>query len=71
MLVFKSKIMSRINGLDLGTDDYIIKTFDFLKLKAKIYAVIRRFNGITNPKIVINFFIINPASRIAKYRITS
>ncbi|CEQ22041.1 DNA-binding response regulator [[Clostridium] sordellii] len=50
-------------GLDLGADDYIIKPFQIIELRARIQAVIRRFYGRTNPTIEVGPLSINPSSR--------
>ncbi|KPI48554.1 chemotaxis protein CheY [Clostridioides difficile] len=50
-------------GLDLGADDYIVKPFQIIELRARIQAVIRRFYGRTNPDIKAGPITINPASR--------
>jgi DNA-binding response OmpR family regulator len=36
---------SRVTGLDLGADDYIVKPFNFTEMMARIRAVIRRQTG--------------------------
>lgn len=36
------EIEDRIKGLDLGANDYLVKPFDFLELKARIRALMRR-----------------------------
>lgn len=36
------EIEDRIKGLDLGANDYLVKPFDFLELKARIRALLRR-----------------------------
>ncbi len=50
-------------GLDLGADDYIVKPFQIIELRARIQAVIRRFYGRTNPNIEVGPLTINPSSR--------
>ena len=50
-------------GLDLGADDYIVKPFQIIELRARIHAVIRRFYGRTNPDIEAGPIKINPSSR--------
>lgn len=42
MLTAKGDTMDRIQGLDLGADDYIVKPFDAKELLARIKAVLRR-----------------------------
>ncbi|CEO20991.1 response regulator transcription factor [Paraclostridium sordellii] len=50
-------------GLDLGADDYIVKPFQIIELRARIQAVIRRFYGRTNPTIEVGPLSIHPSSR--------
>lgn len=35
----------RVKGLELGADDYVVKPFSFMELKARIAAVLRRSPG--------------------------
>ncbi len=57
-----------ILGLDLGADDYISKPFNLIELRARIHAVVRRFNGRTNPKIILGSLVICPESRSVTYK---
>ncbi|TDW25985.1 DNA-binding response OmpR family regulator [Breznakia blatticola] len=59
----RDEIEQRALGLDLGADDYVIKPFDLLELRARIHAVIRRFHGRVNPVISIGRLQVNPLSR--------
>lgn len=61
----RDTVRERSIGLDLGADDYIIKPFDFVELTSRIRAVVRRFYGRTNPKIMIGSLSINPAIQMA------
>ena len=45
MLTARDAIESRIDGLDSGADDYIVKPFDFGELLARLRALIRRGRG--------------------------
>lgn len=49
MLTARSSIKERIEGLDLGADDYLVKPFAFSELKARIRAVTRREGGLREP----------------------
>lgn len=40
----KSDLASRLDGLGLGADDYIVKPFETLELLARVEAVLRRTN---------------------------
>lgn len=45
MLTAKDSVDNRIEGLDVGADDYLIKPFAFSELLARMRAVSRRKNG--------------------------
>lgn len=45
ILTARDDLASRINGLDLGADDYVLKPFEFDELMARIRAVVRRKAG--------------------------
>jgi len=42
MLTARDEVASRIEGLDCGADDYLVKPYDFGELLARLRAVIRR-----------------------------
>jgi two-component system copper resistance phosphate regulon response regulator CusR len=42
MLTARDSVDSRIEGLDCGADDYLVKPFDFGELLARLRALIRR-----------------------------
>ena len=44
-LTAKTGIQDRLQGLQLGADDYIIKPFEILELVARVKAVLRRTKG--------------------------
>ncbi|PTR01684.1 DNA-binding response OmpR family regulator [Mucilaginibacter yixingensis] len=50
----KNSLDDRLQGLDLGADDYLTKPFHLSELKARVMAIVRRksFNG--NREIVFN-----------------
>lgn len=52
MLTAKSDTMDRIQGLDLGADDYMVKPFEAKELIARIKAVMRRSGGQSEEKKV-------------------
>jgi len=41
----RDAVATRIAGLDLGADDYVLKPFDMAELLARMRAVVRRKNG--------------------------
>ncbi|MEO5763260.1 MAG: response regulator transcription factor, partial [Vicinamibacteria bacterium] len=42
MLTARSSVEDRVQGLDLGADDYLSKPFDFSQLLARVRAITRR-----------------------------
>ena len=42
MITAKSEVFDRIQGLEMGADDYIVKPFEMKELIARINAVLRR-----------------------------
>lgn len=45
------QLSDRIEGLNAGADDYLVKPFDLSELSARIGAVSRRYAGNPNPRI--------------------
>ena len=45
VMTARSEISDRIDLLDIGADDYIIKPFDFAEIEARCRAVLRRHRG--------------------------
>ena len=49
MLTARDAIADRIDGLDAGADDYLVKPFDVGELKARLRALMRRTAGDADP----------------------
>jgi two-component system response regulator MprA len=47
MLTARDAVSDRIDGLDAGADDYLVKPFDVDELKARLRALLRRAGGET------------------------
>lgn len=62
----KNSTDDKINGLDLGADDYLAKPFSLAELNSRIKALIRRRNFDGNKAIVVNEITIIPEERIVK-----
>lgn len=53
MLTAKDAISDRVNGLDLGADDYLIKPFAFDELMARIRLILRKSSGVKTNVLTI------------------
>jgi len=49
MLTARDAVSDRIDGLDAGADDYLVKPFDVGELKARVRALLRRAGGTPDP----------------------
>ena len=50
MLTARDAVADRIDGLDAGADDYLVKPFDVGELKARLRALLRRVGGAGDPE---------------------
>jgi DNA-binding response OmpR family regulator len=55
----RDALEDKIDGLDLGADDYLTKPFDLSELNARIKAIYRRKNFSSNKEITFNEIKIN------------
>jgi DNA-binding response OmpR family regulator len=55
MLTARSEEDDRIQGLELGADDYVVKPFSARELEARVRAVLRRSEGEAKPAPVLEF----------------
>jgi two-component system, OmpR family, response regulator MprA len=49
MLTARDAVGDRIDGLDAGADDYLVKPFDTGELKARLRALLRRSSRVADP----------------------
>lgn len=63
LITARDSVEERINGLDSGADDYVIKPFAPAELLARIRALLRRRNGHVNPVLSNGIITLNPATR--------
>jgi two-component system, OmpR family, response regulator len=63
ILTALDQISDRIEGLNAGADDYMVKPFDLSELSARIGSVARRYAGNPNPIIALGPLEIDLAAR--------
>lgn len=51
ILTARDQVSDRIEGLNAGADDYLVKPFDLSELSARVSAVARRYRGDPNPLV--------------------
>jgi two-component system, OmpR family, response regulator QseB len=63
VITARDAIEDRVEGLDVGADDYLVKPFNMEELAARIRALMRRRAGRVSPVIAIGDLRLNPATR--------
>jgi two-component system, OmpR family, response regulator len=62
IITARDAVSDRVQGLDAGADDYLVKPFDLDELAARIRALLRRKSGRTAPAVEHLGVILNPAT---------
>jgi DNA-binding response OmpR family regulator len=63
IMTARDEVASRIEGLDLGADDYVTKPFDPDELAARMRALRRRSAGRASPLVLYGDIAVDPAAR--------
>jgi two-component system response regulator MprA len=65
MLTARNAVNDRVEGLDVGADDYLVKPFDLAELLARLRALLRRHNVSDVDGTVLRFedLTLNPQTR--------
>ncbi|MDQ6857540.1 MAG: response regulator transcription factor [Chloroflexota bacterium] len=67
LLTARDAVEDRVEGLDLGADDYLVKPFAFPELTARVRALVRREMPEREPILRAGQIAIDPASHTATY----
>ncbi len=62
IITARDAVSDRVQGLDAGADDYLVKPFDLDELAARIRALLRRKSGRTAPAVEHRGVVLNPAT---------
>lgn len=65
ILTAKSSVEDRVQGLNLGADDYLAKPFAFEELLARVQALVRRRYGAKDPVVRVGDLEIDTSARTA------
>ncbi|MFD1383741.1 response regulator [Rhodanobacter aciditrophus] len=68
VLTARDAIEDRVSGLDAGADDYVVKPFDIVEIKARIRAIVRRSKGRAVTTISHGEIEVHPDSMRAVYQ---
>ncbi|HEX2134468.1 MAG TPA: response regulator transcription factor [Microvirga sp.] len=63
ILTARSQVDDRIDALDLGADDYLVKPFDYRELEARARALLRRSAGEPTNQLTCGRVVIDRGSR--------
>ena len=63
ILTALDQVTDRIEGLNTGADDYLVKPFDLAELSARISSVARRYTGNPNPIVHLGPLEVDLAAR--------
>jgi DNA-binding response OmpR family regulator len=63
IITARDALADRIEGLDLGADDFLVKPFELTELKARIRALSRRHAGRVEPQLKTAVLSLEPAAR--------
>ncbi|MBJ3814849.1 two-component system response regulator PmrA [Shimwellia pseudoproteus] len=59
ILTARDGLADRVNGLDAGADDYLVKPFALVELQARVRALIRRYQGQSDNLITLDDLALN------------
>jgi len=60
MITARDGLTDRVNGLDSGADDYLVKPFELAELKARLRSLLRRQGGRPSSQIVHGDLVLDP-----------
>jgi len=63
ILTARDAVRDRVDGLQCGADDYLVKPFDLDELVARLHALLRRVSGRSQGLTVHGALTLDPASR--------
>lgn len=68
LLTARDSVADRVNGLDIGADDYLSKPFDVDELFARLRSLLRRSAGVSGPVLVAGELEIRPQNHEVTFK---
>lgn len=66
LVTARGAVKDRVEGLNIGADDYLAKPFDLDELTARIHALARRGVGQVQPHLQLGRLYVHPIERVAR-----
>lgn len=66
MLTARDALEDRVQGLDSGADDYLVKPFEIEELRARIRAILRRDSSVKSGILQVDDLVLDPATHIVQ-----
>ena len=68
ILTAQDAVSYRIEGLDAGADDYLVKPVDLLELAARLRALVRRSHGEIQSTVTVKQVTLNSTARVVTFK---
>ncbi len=68
ILTARDRVEDRVQGLNTGADDYLVKPFSFDELLARVHALVRRRYRERDPSVSVGGLVVDSVARTATFR---
>jgi DNA-binding response OmpR family regulator len=68
MLTARDRVEQKVEGLDAGADDYLIKPFELIELHARLRAILRRNEGRAVQELKVGNIVLDAAGQTVAFK---